>query len=307
MKGVSFHPFLTNLKENIMKTKILILLLFISTLFYTETKAQNITSKLPEITKADTIPKIILDKAKYRAYYTLEFSNDTTLVQNRTQAQTILFIGSKYNSFMDYNAYRKDSVYDALVRKEAKSMEIMSEVMSFGKMAKFAPYILINYPNKNNYTFLQSIVSSEKYKYEDKNVKLNWNLDNEEKEIQGYRCKKATCDYRGRHYIAWYALDLPISSGPYVFSGLPGLILEISDSKQHYNFKINGFASVKKYDPIYIGTDKVVQSTRDNVRKAIYNSKADPASAIRSMGNVKVSQEALAKLKAKPYNPIELE
>lgn len=300
-------PTLPIKKQTNMKIKYSMSLIFLSMFIFPEMKAQIRTNTTIPVIKSDTIGKKILDHAKYRAYYTLKYSNDSTLPQQKTQTQTILFIGSKYNSFLDYNAYRKDSIYDILTKQEVKSSEIFSQCMALGRMVKFDPHILINYPNKASYTFMQTIVSSQKYKYEDNNIKLNWNLSNEEKEIQGYTCKKATCDYRGRYYIAWYALDLPISSGPYVFSGLPGLILDISDSKQHYSFKINGFVSVKNDDPIYIETEKVVESTRENVRKAIHNSKTNPASVIRSMGNVKISEEALAKLKSKPYNPIELE
>jgi len=57
---------------------------------------------------------------------------------------------------------------------------------------------------------------------------IKWNIEKGNKEILGYPCKKATCEFRGRKYIAYYTPKIAIPDGPYKFYGLPGLILEIS-------------------------------------------------------------------------------
>ncbi len=49
----------------------------------------------------------------------------------------------------------------------------------------------------------------------------------ERQEVGGYSCQKATADYGGRHWTAWFASDIAVSEGPYYFHGLPGLILKI--------------------------------------------------------------------------------
>jgi GLPGLI family protein len=59
------------------------------------------------------------------------------------------------------------------------------------------------------------------YWYSEETPKINWKLSDETKTMIGYNCKKATCRFRGRNYIAWYAMDIPIKAGPYKFSGLP--------------------------------------------------------------------------------------
>ncbi|NRR92197.1 GLPGLI family protein [Winogradskyella undariae] len=60
------------------------------------------------------------------------------------------------------------------------------------------------------------------------NVKINWNLSNETKIINGAKCYKAYCTFRGRDYEAFYDKSIPFKDGPFKFSGLPGLILEIN-------------------------------------------------------------------------------
>lgn len=65
-----------------------------------------------------------------------------------------------------------------------------------------------------------------------------WNLVNEEGPmILGYPTKKATMHFRGRDYIAFFAPDLPFNTGPFKFSGLPGVILEIFTVDNSHSFK----------------------------------------------------------------------
>lgn len=287
------------------------ILFFLFSFFCISTYAQKITNVIgnkKEVSK-DTIPLQILDNAQYCVFYSLSFVKDTTFVDSKTECQTILLVGSKYSAFLDYNTLRKDSVYNTLAKKEgANSMVLISQTIAIGRRIQFKPVIIKNYPQKGVYTFQEMITSKDVYRYVDKGVQLNWNLSSGEKKIQGYSCKKATCTYRGREYIAWYCPDIALSEGPYVFKGLPGLILEIYDNKQHYKFLMNGFNKSTGYNPIYLTANNIVNSSRENVRKIISNLKANPASILQLMdGRVEVSDEVMRKLQPKPYNPIELE
>jgi GLPGLI family protein len=51
-----------------------------------------------------------------------------------------------------------------------------------------------------------------------------WKLLSGEKKIGDYSCKKAVND---KNVTAWYCPNIPVSDGPYLYQGLPGLILEI--------------------------------------------------------------------------------
>ena len=61
---------------------------------------------------------------------------------------------------------------------------------------------------------------------------INWTITKETKTIEGYLCTKATADRTVVGYplkvIAWFCEKLPISDGPFDYSGLPGFILEFS-------------------------------------------------------------------------------
>jgi len=58
---------------------------------------------------------------------------------------------------------------------------------------------------------------------------MRWKIHQEEKWIDSLRCFKATCLFRGRDYIAWYAPDIPLPAGPWKMGGLPGLIVDLQD------------------------------------------------------------------------------
>lgn len=78
--------------------------------------------------------------------------------------------------------------------------------------------------------------------YQDSMPTLNWHfVQDETASLLGYECNKATVEFAGRTYTAWFTQELPLPFGPYKFGGLPGLILKIEDSEQQYVWEAIGF------------------------------------------------------------------
>lgn len=67
---------------------------------------------------------------------------------------------------------------------------------------------------------------------------LLWKIDDETKVFAELKCQKATTNYGGRNWVAWFSNEIPLQEGPYVFHGLPGLIIEIHDEKLDYRFSL---------------------------------------------------------------------
>ena len=77
--------------------------------------------------------------------------------------------------------------------------------------------------------------------YSDSIPSLEWNFSSEETElIMGYDCRKATTDFAGRTYTAWFTPEIPLPFGPYKFGGLPGLILKIEDAERQFVWEAIG-------------------------------------------------------------------
>ena len=85
---------------------------------------------------------------------------------------------------------------------------------------------------------------------------LNWKITSEQKMIGKYKSQKAETTYGGRNWIAWFTTELPFSDGPYVFSGLPGLIVSIQDSNNEYSFNL---IEVKKGGNLFDARTKTIK------------------------------------------------
>lgn len=103
-------------------------------------------------------------------------------------------------------------------------------------------YVVIQ--NAKNVSFFQNVGMTLFY-YE--NPVINkWQLKDETKEIETFVCKKAVLNYKGRDWVAWYCPEIALPYGPYKFSGLPGLIVQISDISGEYGFRLVAVKSSEK-------------------------------------------------------------
>jgi len=96
---------------------------------------------------------------------------------------------------------------------------------------------------------------SKYYIYEDQGAQhLSWDLKDDYKTISGYNSQKATVDFRGRTYEAWFTTEIPFPYGPWKLGGLPGLILEVYDLSKEVSF-----TAEKITIPDSITTDKILK------------------------------------------------
>ena len=143
-------------------------------------------------------------------------------------------------------------------------------------------------------------------RYEEKWSGQEWTLEADTASFLGHSCQKATCRWRGRDYVAWFAPDIPIRRGPWKFGGLPGLILKIHDADCLYVFE--AVAIEKGHFPIYqYPKEEFMKSTRTHTWKLqiAYNRNYLKTAGIRSFNE----DGTIGDLKSSPhdYDPMELE
>lgn len=98
----------------------------------------------------------------------------------------------------------------------------------------------------------QKKVYEETYLVKDSTRKINWKITNEIKNIAGYDCRRANAVIMDSIYVvAFYTEEIPVSSGPESFTGLPGMILGVALPYEH----ITWFAT--KVTDIPITDDKI--------------------------------------------------
>lgn len=82
---------------------------------------------------------------------------------------------------------------------------------------------------------------------------MEWEIGDSTKNILGYECVIATSEFRGRRWTVWFTPDIPIDNGPWKLCGLPGLILEASESSGQHSFIADGIELSKaEIRPIYL-------------------------------------------------------
>ncbi|AZB29120.1 GLPGLI family protein [Chryseobacterium balustinum] len=117
--------------------------------------------------------------------------------------------------------------------------------------------------------------------------KIIWKITNEKDKVLGYDVQKATADWRGRKWIVWFAPEIPLQDGPHIFSGLPGLIVKIEDTKGDHSFKLIATKKVnavqKENESTVIFKPKDIPINEEKFRKLWKEYKEDPVKDLRQM------------------------
>ena len=128
------------------------------------------------------------------------------------------------------------SVFRTLKEKTADSTSQVSNRISFFTTSfKDFKSVSKDLKTKKIKKFITNFQKLFTIKIEDE---LIWEIANETKEIAGMKTQKATTNYGGRNWIAWFTNEIPLQEVPYIFHGLPGLITEISDVQNNFSFSL---------------------------------------------------------------------
>ncbi len=185
------------------------------------------------------------------AYYKVEFLKDSTQIGKYTEAQTVLQISDRYLCFGDYYLQMVDSL-EMNIERAHKSMT-PSDADRWERAAqKINFFTKVISDLQNDSIRVQLYTGLKDYEYTSRQPTLDWKLVSGDSIINNMPCKKATCYYAGRKYIAWYTEKIPLPYGPYVFQGLPGLIMDVRDVKNNWIFANNGFREVQVPETLYL-------------------------------------------------------
>ena len=253
--------------------------------------------------------KEIYDSAKVTVFYDYGCVEPTFNGPNvRKYSEVILLIGEKYIGSMDWRNYKVDSIQDDFYwNKRGNSDDLANYIVNderFHPAYRFP--VVVNMDSQEATLYIQSFSGS--YKYNQQLPKMDWKLENEEKKIKGIRCLKATCRFGGRDWTAWYAPEYAMPYGPYLFQGLPGLIMQVVDTKKNFAFKFKGIEQHEYRRCIYLHhNEKTIITTREKVREAVKNIYKNPIGAMVENGDLPKDNILLNAKKSLLYNPIELE
>lgn len=205
------------------------------------------------------------------------------------KVMTILDIIKDKSIYRDYTVVAQDSILKVQVEAMQKSgiFKDLSKSITMPKFSekiyKFYPDMKVQYVDKvaNGFTPMNLGYNDD--------TKFNWKIENGKEKIGEYNAQKATTEFGGRKWTAWFSTELPFQDGPYKFHGLPGLIVKIADDEGNYSWELKGNKKVPNFNEVmYIETvmpggdgGKVVEVSREKFNKTFGDYKKDPMASAR--------------------------
>lgn len=120
-------------------------------------------------------------------------------------------------------------------------------------------------------------IARDQYAYEE-DRSFGWKILPETTKIGEYKVQKAETEFAGRKWIAWFTQDVPLMDGPYKFSGLPGLIVKIEDSKGDYIFDLKETKKITELPNIQQRFGNTIVLKRKDYEKQMEKFRKDPTS-----------------------------
>ncbi len=161
-----------------------------------------------------------------------------------------------------------------------------------------------NYP-EGKVTKINTIMG-DWFRYQESLNGFDWQLSSNTDEIKGFKVQKATTEYGGRSWVAWFAPDIPYNDGPYKFNGLPGLILEIRDTRDHYVFELVSVEKPEENMIIEFPERNYIKTTKKEFFRAREYFRDDIISLASEAGLSVEAQQIAAENLRRRNKPIEL-
>lgn len=184
--------------------------------------------------------------ADYTVYYEFQFITDTIESTFSKPEEFMLLRVGEESRFMTSGRYYNDSTFTIFKEKYPAPDPTVASHKQIQEHLNFMMANHINKPTRSDYKIIKNfdtgmfisirMFSLLPVQYIEEPMNLDWTIAEETDTILGLWCTKASTEYGGRRYHAWFVPEIPINDGPYVFQGLPGLILKVTDDEGWYTF-----------------------------------------------------------------------
>lgn len=163
-----------------------------------------------------------------------------------------------------FNSTYFDMIFDTgrTLYKPGREVETTTKPF-WGASSPASENIVYNSLAAKKVTALKAIYET-KFLVQDSMRKIDWKEKDGIRTIAGHQCHKAVgiiCD--SVYVIAFYAEDIPVSSGPEMFGGLPGLILELAIPRLHTTWTANKIDLLTEKDEFKIPEKGKKVSTKE--------------------------------------------
>ncbi len=278
-----------------------------------------------------------ISELKLIVHYDYTAQVDSTDIYNIIQEPMILHVGESASTFISYNMYKREEVIKNM-KNESEMNSFFSDFVRNNPRPRIIYRLYKNYPTGKT-THIDMMIP-ELFKYTESYSNFDWQLTHETCIIAGKskdntnssNCgfltstqlanlhsftsatrtnlifHKATTEYGGRIWEAWFAPDIPLNEGPYKFAGLPGLIVHVNDSQNHHRFTVTNIDLPQEDTYVEINADfKPLELSKREFHEARNKFRQNPFQAMEGMFEADPMEIEIRKDQARRNNnPIEL-
>ena len=258
----------------------------------------------------------VIDQSRFVVTYEAMMTKDSVKPTEHKFDRLVLMVGDSISTCYSNTMHRFDSAFTVTVRKGGETYRSVNHFIDENGDV-WVPDVYKYYAKKRMTVVHRMEVPGNFvpiFLYDEPLSLMDWKMSFETKEILGYQCFKAECDFRGRHWTAWFTMQIPVQDGPWKFSGLPGLILQMEESRGHYAFRCIGIETRKKPIVWYNNVDYQSCKRSDVVKQMedyhtdwnAYVRRVFPGKIVRAKNNGSFEKVPVGEKRVLPYNPVEL-
>lgn len=212
-----------------------------------------------------------------RFVYQVTMKPDSTNRNEVKSENAFLDTNSQKSIFYGENRMKRDSVFNRM--RETRNFNFdRNQMQSLRSNIDFT----VEKDFKTGTKIFKSRIARDTYSY-DEDRPMEWKILPETEKIGEYKSQKAETDFAGRKWYAWFTMDLPFQDGPYKFSGLPGLIVKVEDSKGDYSFDLKETKKIAELGNLE-QRGSVIPLKRKDFEKQLEKFRKDPESFMNQGG-----------------------
>ncbi|MCD0478163.1 GLPGLI family protein [Chryseobacterium sp. LC2016-29] len=221
-----------------------------------------------------------------RFSYEYKFITDSTKASEVDSEIMFLDVAKKGSKFHSQKKSIADSIHQDRITKQTRDFTGIDYGSVLYVVEKSYPDFEIDFFNNLDMT---------KYKVSDTR-KMNWKILPEKEKIGEFNTQKASLNFAGRIWTAWFVSDIPIQDGPYKFHGLPGLIIKIEDKTKSHSFVLKEIKKSNSDQEWVSDNNKksfsnTISIDQEKYKKQVVDFRNNPTKGMRQMlsGNTKIA------------------
>ncbi|HLS30410.1 MAG TPA: GLPGLI family protein [Flavobacteriaceae bacterium] len=181
---------------------------------------------------------------EYKIQYEVEYSMDSLNLESKGTAEMYLFAGNEFGVFINESRATAEEKMEKFRQRFGSSVQLELGVNNSNNPSDLNKAMFTNLET-GEVKVLQHFGDKD-YVYSESQPVVNWEMTDKTKESMGYQTQMAKTHFAGRSYEAWFTMEIPVPAGPYVFNGLPGLIVELYDTENHYHFMMQSIEKLEE-------------------------------------------------------------